>query len=176
MGQAIGKETILQCKVSASPHESIVWKKNGSALPLHMYKYWTELYDEGHHEKTLHLNIIDIDQDDFGFYTCHASNNLGRDSETMFLYGTFFYQYYIVLLELKCFILFILFTKTCRNCFFKFFQIWFNTVWILALYLWWFSHHKEIIFSYLLNEQLFRLFLLQNWSEVGWTFICMLSL
>lgn len=90
MGQAIGKETILQCKVSASPHESIVWKKNGSALPLHMYKYWTELYDEGHHEKTLHLNIIDIDQDDFGFYTCHASNNLGRDSETMFLYGTFF--------------------------------------------------------------------------------------
>ncbi|XP_045216150.2 opioid-binding protein/cell adhesion molecule homolog [Mercenaria mercenaria] len=85
IGQSIGKETILQCKVSASPQESIVWTKNGSALPQ-KYKYWTQLYDEGHHEKTLNLNIIDIDKDDFGYYTCEASNTLGRDSETMILY------------------------------------------------------------------------------------------
>lgn len=86
IGHSIGKETILQCKVSASPQESIFWTKNGSLIPLHMYKYWTELYDDGQREKTLNLNIIDIDRDDFGYYTCHASNYLGEDRETMLLY------------------------------------------------------------------------------------------
>ena len=86
IGQTVGKETILQCKVSASPQESIIWTKNGSALPQ-SYKYFTELYDDGHHQKTLNLNIIDIEKEDFGSYTCEATNTLGRDSETMLLYG-----------------------------------------------------------------------------------------
>ncbi|XP_052796544.1 protein amalgam-like isoform X1 [Mya arenaria] len=86
LGQAIGRETLLECKVAASPHATIQWTHNGTTLPLHLFKYVTNLYNDGVHEKTLTLNIIDIQQEDFGQYTCHASNGLGQDSETMLLY------------------------------------------------------------------------------------------
>ena len=85
LGQAIGKETLLECKVSASPHATIEWTRNGTKI--HSYRYRTELFNDGKHGKTLTLNIMDIEPEDFGHYTCHASNPLGRDSETMILYG-----------------------------------------------------------------------------------------
>ncbi|KAK3593822.1 hypothetical protein CHS0354_014369 [Potamilus streckersoni] len=87
IGQVIGKETMLECKVSASPHASIVWKKNGTEIPTSLYKFWTEIYDDDdNHQKTLTLTVIDIQKEDFGYYTCEASNSLGFDSETMLLY------------------------------------------------------------------------------------------
>ena len=85
----MGHETVLECKVSASPHASIIWKRDGTDIPLHRYKLWTEIFDDGKHDKSLHLNIIDVEYEDFGNYTCHASNALGRDSETMLLYGKY---------------------------------------------------------------------------------------
>ncbi|KAL3866970.1 hypothetical protein ACJMK2_044213 [Sinanodonta woodiana] len=87
IGQVIGKETMMECKVSASPHASIVWKKNGTEIPSSRYRFWTEIFDEDDvRQKTLTLNVIDIQKEDFGYYTCEASNALGSDSETMLLY------------------------------------------------------------------------------------------
>ena len=84
----MGRETILECTVAASPHASILWRKDGKDIPFHIYKYSTVIYDEeNRHEKTLALNIIDIEKSDFGRYTCEASNSLGYDKETMLLYG-----------------------------------------------------------------------------------------
>ena len=93
LGQSVGRETILECKVAASPHGSIVWRKDGRNIPLHIYKYSTMVYDEeDRHEKTLALNIIDIDKSDFGRYTCEAENKLGSDKEHMLLYGKLFWD------------------------------------------------------------------------------------
>ena len=91
LGQSIGRETILECRVSSSPHAIMMWMKNGSEVPIHLYKYSTIIYDEDErHEKTLALHIIDIDKSDYGYYRCVASNRLGTDDETMLLYGMFF--------------------------------------------------------------------------------------
>ena len=100
LGQSIGRETILECRVSSSPHAIMMWMKNGSEVPIHLYKYSTIIYDEDErHEKTLALHIIDIDKGDYGYYRCVASNRLGTDDETMLLYGMFllFFFYCIVL-------------------------------------------------------------------------------
>ncbi|KAL4228135.1 hypothetical protein ACF0H5_013570 [Mactra antiquata] len=87
MSQFLGKETILECKVSASPHALITWTRNGQPIPYARSKYRDELYGvEGSTEKTLALQIIDLEEHDFGYYTCTASNPLGEDSETMYLY------------------------------------------------------------------------------------------
>ncbi|KAH3730023.1 hypothetical protein DPMN_056001 [Dreissena polymorpha] len=87
LGQSVGRETLLECRVAASPHANIYWTRERQDLPLHKTnKYVTNVYNDGEHEKTLSLNIIDITKEDFGSYTCHASNRLGQDSETMFLY------------------------------------------------------------------------------------------
>ena len=95
LGQSIGRETILECRVSSSPHAFMVWKKNGTVVPIKtVYKYSTVIYDEDDkHEKTLALHIIDIDKNDYGYYTCEASNRLGSDRETMLLYGKCFRQF-----------------------------------------------------------------------------------
>ena len=50
-------------------------------------KHRVEIYYEGDHTITLSLRIRDLTEHDFGHYTCVASNLLGRDSETMILYG-----------------------------------------------------------------------------------------
>lgn len=88
MSQAIGKETILECKVSASPHGYVTWKRNGTTLQYKLFKYRRDIYEtKGSTEKTLALTIIDLEKHDFGLYTCEATNQLGSDSESMVLYG-----------------------------------------------------------------------------------------
>lgn len=44
-------------------------------------------YDQ---ENTLILRIKEINQNDYGQYTCRAENFLGSDSESMILYGKSF--------------------------------------------------------------------------------------
>lgn len=54
---------------------------------MQSHKYFRNLYEEEDHLKILSLNIINIEKEDFGNYTCHASNTLGDDSESILLYG-----------------------------------------------------------------------------------------
>ncbi|XP_067681504.1 limbic system-associated membrane protein-like [Haliotis asinina] len=85
IGQAVGKETILECVISASPHEISVWIRNGKEL-TDSEKYRIEIYEDKDHTITLSLRIRNINAFDFGQYTCMASNILGKDRETMALY------------------------------------------------------------------------------------------
>ncbi|XP_036363672.1 limbic system-associated membrane protein, partial [Octopus sinensis] len=85
IGQVSGRETILDCRITASPQGVTVWMRNGKEL-FNNEKYSIEVFNEGGHTITLSLRITQIKASDFGEYTCLASNHLGRDRETMVLY------------------------------------------------------------------------------------------
>ncbi len=50
-------------------------------------KYRVEIYHEAEHTMTLSLRIRNLEDTDFGSYTCMSSNSVGKDAENMILYG-----------------------------------------------------------------------------------------
>lgn len=86
IGQALRKETILECIVTAFPQEITIWTREGVQI-TNSFKYRVEIYAEEDHTIILSLRIRDLDYRDFGDYTCKASNRLGQDEERMNLYG-----------------------------------------------------------------------------------------
>ncbi|GAB1606028.1 lachesin-like, partial, partial [Argonauta hians] len=85
ISQMKGRETILDCRITASPQGVTVWMRKGQEL-FNNEKYSIEVFNEGGHTITLSLRITQIMASDFGEYTCLASNHLGRDKESMSLY------------------------------------------------------------------------------------------
>jgi Immunoglobulin I-set domain len=86
LGQAKGRETILECIITAFPHAVNYWEKDGRRISSSA-KHRIEAYDDGEHTIVLSLRIHDIDQSDYGEYKCVASNPLGQDQQVMYLYG-----------------------------------------------------------------------------------------
>ena len=86
IGQVQKKETILDCIVTAYPQAVSVWKFKGRELSKST-KHNVEVFNEGDHKITLSLRIKDIGEEDYGLYTCVASNSMGRTSKRMELYG-----------------------------------------------------------------------------------------
>lgn len=81
-----GRETILECTITAFPHAVNYWEKDQRRITSSI-KYRIEAYDEGDHTLTLSLRISTLESVDFGEYRCVASNTLGKDEGTMVLYG-----------------------------------------------------------------------------------------
>ncbi|KAK7503630.1 hypothetical protein BaRGS_00005169, partial [Batillaria attramentaria] len=86
LGQSKGKTTILECIVTAYPHAFNVWRRHGKDITRNS-KYNIEVYDEDDNTLTLSLRIQSLTEEDYGKYECVSENPLGRDSETMILYG-----------------------------------------------------------------------------------------
>ncbi|GFR96197.1 opioid-binding protein/cell adhesion molecule homolog [Elysia marginata] len=87
IGQKRGMETILECTVTAFPHAMSFWQKDGERIATSRPKYRLDVYLEGDNRLTLSLRLFDIEDSDYGPYTCVASNKIGEDSETMILYN-----------------------------------------------------------------------------------------
>ncbi|XP_035824079.1 limbic system-associated membrane protein isoform X4 [Aplysia californica] len=85
MRQEKGKDTILECTVTAFPHAVTLWQKDGVQITTSTLKYRVEVYDEDANQLTLSLRVFNIEESDFGAYTCVSSNTLGEDQETMYL-------------------------------------------------------------------------------------------
>lgn len=85
MGQVRGRETILECTITAFPLAQTAWEKEGRRLG-NSNRHRIESYDEGDHTTTLSLRISDIEQEDYGEYKCIAENRLGIEYQTMNLY------------------------------------------------------------------------------------------
>ncbi|GAB1599124.1 lachesin-like, partial, partial [Argonauta hians] len=85
IGQAIAKETILECKITAMPQGVTIWKKGEKELKTG-WKYRIDAYGDDEYTITLSLRIRQITKEDYGVYTCQASNRLGRDVKSMVLY------------------------------------------------------------------------------------------
>ncbi|KAK3610191.1 hypothetical protein CHS0354_038829 [Potamilus streckersoni] len=89
IGQYPGRETILDCEITAYPHGVMYWMKDGMDLDfMNEEKYRIELYsgNDDSKRKTLSLRVKDITKNDYGEYTCFAKNFLGQDQESMILY------------------------------------------------------------------------------------------
>ena len=91
MSQYRGKETVLDCRVTANPHGLNVWRRHGKEIGT-TWKYGINVYEEDRYTKTLSLRIGKIDENDFGKYECFAENSFGRDAEMMLLFGKICYQ------------------------------------------------------------------------------------
>ncbi|KAL3867418.1 hypothetical protein ACJMK2_044620 [Sinanodonta woodiana] len=89
IGQYRGRETILDCEITAYPHGVMYWMKDGIVLNfVNEEKYRIELYSgtDDSERKTLSLRVNNITRGDYGEYTCFAKNYLGQDQESMILY------------------------------------------------------------------------------------------
>ena len=87
LGQARGRETILECRITAYPHAVNYWQKDGRRI-ISSSKHRIDAYEETSDRLTLSLRIGDIDADDYGRYDCVAANALGTDQKTIHLFGT----------------------------------------------------------------------------------------
>ncbi|KAK3593791.1 hypothetical protein CHS0354_014331 [Potamilus streckersoni] len=85
MSQSKGRETILDCKITANPHGFNIWRKEGKDIQA-SHKYGIQVFDEDAYSKTLSLRIGNIDDRDFGEYTCVAQNRHGMDQDKMLLF------------------------------------------------------------------------------------------
>lgn len=85
IGQLLGLETILECRVTANPQTYSAWKRNGHEID-NDWKYRVVVFEENENTITLSLRIRPIDKEDYGDYVCVSNNKLGSDREKMFLY------------------------------------------------------------------------------------------
>ncbi|XP_076103422.1 limbic system-associated membrane protein-like isoform X3 [Mytilus galloprovincialis] len=87
IGQFPGRETILECQITAFPNNYNVWRFKGKDLKT-TTKHRIEIYNDGNHRMTLSLRVMDITYADYGNYTCVAQNKLGTDEEIMILHDS----------------------------------------------------------------------------------------
>ncbi|RUS72730.1 hypothetical protein EGW08_019512 [Elysia chlorotica] len=90
LGQEIGKETVLDCNVTASdPLRKAVWMKDGKEVKTSMRsedKIRIDLYKESKYTRILSLRLMMIRKEHFGVYTCVGANSLGEAAANMTLY------------------------------------------------------------------------------------------
>ncbi|KAK7505028.1 hypothetical protein BaRGS_00003598, partial [Batillaria attramentaria] len=87
IGQSLGKDTILECVVSAHPQAVTMWKFHGKHITSDEEKYSVNIYQQPATDiVTLSLYIRDLQPSDYGKYNCIASNPLGQTNKKMTLY------------------------------------------------------------------------------------------
>ncbi|XP_076444274.1 opioid-binding protein/cell adhesion molecule homolog [Babylonia areolata] len=89
IGQEVGKETILECVISASPQHVSRWRRGDEVLGnLQKDKYEVNVYDDNTEPNTivLSLRIMRVEPSDYGSYICEAVNNFGKALRHMELY------------------------------------------------------------------------------------------
>ncbi len=86
ISQTIGQDTLLECFVTANPADVMEWHKDGGVVgesPRHRLEVW----ERDIYTKTLALFVLDLEEEDYGRYTCMARNEYGTTNATMRLLG-----------------------------------------------------------------------------------------
>ncbi|XP_033749134.1 protein amalgam-like isoform X2 [Pecten maximus] len=85
LSQKVGKSTALECVITGFPMEVAVWRYNGIDIEERTWKYEPIVFQRDENTILLSLEIRDLNPNDFGVYTCYASNVLGSANRTIFL-------------------------------------------------------------------------------------------
>ncbi|GFR58095.1 opioid-binding protein/cell adhesion molecule [Elysia marginata] len=85
LGQYLGKDTILECEVNASPLGTVLWKHNGRPMANSLTSE-VNLYNKLDDSVILSLRLQQIKREDYGVYECYADNILGTTRQSMTLY------------------------------------------------------------------------------------------
>lgn len=81
---------MLECIVTASPQADNYWRRGNVEISNNEYgRYRMEVYPDDSYTVTVSLRILNVQDRDFGMYTCVATNALGVATDHMELYGKF---------------------------------------------------------------------------------------
>ena len=78
----VGETAVLQCKMQAYPSPQFEWFSRGRILDEYG-NYGTNITDLGEDIYAGVLSIRDMKEEDYGEYTCRASNQVGDDKKTI---------------------------------------------------------------------------------------------
>ncbi|XP_054719999.1 roundabout homolog 1-like isoform X2 [Uloborus diversus] len=78
----VGETAVLQCKMQAYPSPQFEWFSRGRVLDEYA-NYGTNITDLGEDIYAGVLSIRDMKEEDYGEYTCRASNQVGDDKKTI---------------------------------------------------------------------------------------------
>lgn len=84
------KSLTISCNVSADPAPDVNWQRGRKVLTQHNHKNKYQMKSEplgDHSTRMFILMISDIREEDFGNYTCHATNSLGLDKHEIVVSG-----------------------------------------------------------------------------------------
>ena len=86
IGQFRGRETILECSMTANPKASYTWEKDGHRIASST-KYQIQPYEYEEDTVILSLRITITNDSDYGEYKCVGKNKIGEDTGITELYG-----------------------------------------------------------------------------------------
>ncbi|KFM79580.1 Nephrin, partial [Stegodyphus mimosarum] len=75
----------MKCIAEGAPNVTIMWTFNGTILRMTGDKYSVSLTSQHEVQWTSILIVRDVDDGDYGIYTCTAKNPLGYDSADIIL-------------------------------------------------------------------------------------------
>ncbi|KAG8188856.1 hypothetical protein JTE90_004664 [Oedothorax gibbosus] len=78
----VGETAVIQCKMQAYPSPQFEWSSRGRVLDEYG-NYGTNITDLGEDIYAGVLSIRDMKEEDYGEYTCRASNQVGDDKKTI---------------------------------------------------------------------------------------------
>ncbi|CAL1286167.1 unnamed protein product [Larinioides sclopetarius] len=78
----VGETAVIQCKMQAYPAPQFEWSSRGRVLDEYG-NYGTNITDLGEDIYAGVLSIRDMKEEDYGEYTCRASNQVGDDKKTI---------------------------------------------------------------------------------------------
>lgn len=82
LGQTLGHDTLMTCIVSANPAATVTWSHGGVVLAP-SDKYAFNAWDQNTYTRVSGVLVRNIEDADYGEYTCSASNSLGETSLSM---------------------------------------------------------------------------------------------
>ena len=86
LGKSIGDDVTLACTIRGFPQDFVTWTLNTSDIPIGE-KYDIRIEDVDNVTSILTLHIRQLVRQDFGVYTCRASNQYGATEANVHVEG-----------------------------------------------------------------------------------------
>ena len=82
-----GKDTFIHCIVEGNPLTQLYWEKDGEKLEEKSGKFTMHTLQMDYYKSSLGAMVYNLEEGDFGEYTCVAGNDEFTANGTVTLYG-----------------------------------------------------------------------------------------